>query len=58
MVESASRILAAKQAEVRHSQKVVRAHELKEAGYSNAAIARDIGMAESTVRRMLREPRG
>lgn len=49
------RMLAAKNAEREHQEKIEEARDMKERGYSNSGIALKLGVAESTVRRMLRD---
>lgn len=51
---SARRILAAKQEQVRLSN-IRESHRMKAKGYSNVAIAQELGVAESTVRGWLKE---
>lgn len=51
----AGRTLAAKNAEREHHERIEEARELKAKGYSNYAVARQMGLAESTVRRLMRE---
>lgn len=51
--ESESRVMAAKQFAVAKEKQILRAKEMKTAGYSNVEISRAMGLAESTVRMLL-----
>lgn len=52
---TARRVLAAKQAAYNRSENVERARRLKQKGYSNVAIARELHVSESTARGLLKE---
>lgn len=55
MAESKKRVVKAAEKEAKKNERLIRARVLRDSGYSNAEIAKALGVKEAVVRNMFKE---
>lgn len=55
MAESKKRVVKAAEKEAKRNERLIRARVLRDSGYSNAEIAKALGVKEAVVRNMFKE---